>query len=407
MIQFNYMKKYILLTVVLLFAVFGVYIGGSLMKQDPLTQPGSGSPLIENIKKTLTGERNDTKTFSVPPFDKPIALPPGFKMYVYAEVPNARSLALGEDGTVFVSNRSGSNVYAIPDKNGDGAADSVITVARGLKQPNGIAVKDNALFIADNTKVLKYENISNTLDNPVSKTIYEGFISDTHHQWKYAGFGPDGKLYITLGVPCNVCKPDEPYGSIVRMNDDGSGMEVVARGIRNSVGFAWHPGTDELWFTDNGRDLMGDNIPPDELNKVTAAGQHFGFPYCHGTSVRDPDYGAEKPCSEFTPPVLNLDPHAAALGMKFYEGDMFPKEYKNTIFIAQHGSWNRSEKIGYRILAVKQMGSSYSVNPFAEGWLRPDGSVIGRPVDVLEMKDGSLLISDDAEGLVYRVVYQP
>ncbi len=397
------MKHLLLYIAALVFVVIGIYIGSRMIDFQQAQVPSRTSPLLEEIKKGV-GARA-AKPLTIPDFDKPITLPKGFHMYVYAKVPNARSMALGDDGTVYVGNKSGTSVYALPDKNSDGVADRLVTIVSGLMQPNGIAVKDGALFVADNTSVLRFDNISENFDNPSSEVIFDDFIGVAHHQWKYAAFGPDGKLYIALGAPCDSCKAEHPYGSIARMNSDGTGLEVVARGIRNSVGFDWQPKTGELWFTDNGRDNMGDDVPPDELNRVTRAGQDFGFPYCYGTDVPDPIFGSEKPCTTFTAPVKDLDPHAAALGMKFYRGSMFPAEYRDAIFIAQHGSWNRSEKIGYRVLVLKPDGDSYRIEPFAEGWLRPDGSVIGRPVDILELKDGSILISDDAEGLIYRVVY--
>lgn len=398
------MKK-ILLIAVSLGAFFSLLYFGAQFFAPNSSMPSASTSFVQKIKSMFV--KPEMKPSAIPPFDMPIKLPAGFKMYIYAKVPNARSMALGEDGTVYVGNKTGKGVYALPDKNNDGIVDRVVTIASNLTQPNGIAVKNNALYVSDNTSVLKYDNISNALDNPVFNVIRDGFIPAAYHQWKYTAFGPDGKLYVALGAPCDTCEPQEPYGTIARMNDDGTGLEVVATGIRNSVGFDWHPQTGELWFTDNGRDNMGDDVPPDELNRISSQREHFGFPYCFGTDVADPVYGLKKSCSEFTPPEVNLDPHAAALGMKFYRGSMFPEEYNNVIFIAQHGSWNRKEKIGYRILTVKQGTYGYTVTPFAEGWLRPDGSVIGRPVDIIELKDGSLLISDDASGLVYRVIYNP
>lgn len=234
------------------------------------------------------------------------------------------------------------------------------------------------------------------------------FPAETHHGWKYIAFGPDDKLYVPVGAPCNICESkDERFASIMRMNPDGTELEVFASGIRNTVGFTWHPETRDLWFTDNGRDWLGDNLPPCELNRASKQGLHFGYPYCHGGSITDPEFGSKRPCTEFTPPVQNLGPHVAPLGVIFYTGNMFPPEYKNRIFIAEHGSWNRSKKSGYRLTTVSlnetQLSDGYQ--PFAEGWLPENGKVWGRPVAILQMPDGSLLVSDDFADCIYRITY--
>ena len=338
-----------------------------------------------------------------------IKLPPGFKISVYAEVPNARSLSLSPSGILYVGNRSGDKVYAVLDENKDGKADKIYTVASGLHTPNGVAFKDGSLYIATISSILRLDSIESKLANPPKPiVVYDKFPTEEHHGWKFIAFGPDGKLYVPVGAPCNVCEKENPiYASITRMNADGTGLEIYARGIRNSVGFSWHPSNGQLWFTENGRDNMGNDVPDDELNTAPKAAMHFGFPYCHQGDVLDPEFGKGKNCGDYTPPVQKLGPHVAALGMRFYTANAFPVEYKNQIFIAEHGSWNRSEPIGYRVTLVKldSTGRSVSYTNFAEGWLQPGGKVLGRPVDVQVMPDGALLVSDDYAGVVYRIVY--
>ena len=329
-----------------------------------------------------------------------IGLPPGFSIEVYAEVPDARSLAAGDDGVVFVSNRKGRSVYAIVP---DGDERRVVEIANRLSTPNGIAYLDGDLYVAEIDRVLKYADIGRRLDNPPKpETLPIDLPNKRHHGWRYIAFGPDGKLYVSIGAPCNVCEEDG-FAVIERMNVDGSGRETVARGVRNSVGLTWHPETRELWFTDNGRDMLGDDRPPCELNRVTEVGQHFGFPYCHGGDIKDPDFGRGQNCASFEPPVQRLGPHVAPLGLKFYTGDAFPERYRGQVFIAEHGSWNRSKKIGYRITMVTHdAGGATDYSTFADGWL--DGEkTLGRPVDLLVMQDGSMLVSDDLNGLVYRI----
>ena len=338
-----------------------------------------------------------------------IVLPPGFNISIYApDVENARSLALGENGTLFVGTRSAGRVYAVLDRNRDHEADGVITLAEGLNMPNGVAFKSGSLYVAEVNRVLRYDNIESRLTNPPKPVVVrDDFPKDRHHGWKFIRFGSDGMLYVPVGAPCNICeRDDERYSSVMRMNPDGSGLEVFAYGVRNTVGFDWHPKTGELWFTDNGRDWLGDDLPPDELNHAPQKGMHFGFPYCHGGSIPDPEFGRKRSCEKFAPPALALGPHVAALGMRFYTGAMFPKEFHNQIFIAEHGSWNRTSPIGYRLTLVRLQGSqaaSYEV--FAEGWLERGGAW-GRPVDVLVMPDGALLVSDDRAGVIYRISYE-
>jgi len=336
-----------------------------------------------------------------------ISLPPGFTIEIYADVPNARSMVLSENGILFVGTRKGDKVYAVVDSNNDKTADEVIEVESGLNMPNGVAIKDGNLYVAEVNRVLKYKNIENTFRmNPAPIIIRDDFPTETHHGWKFIRFGPDGKLYVPVGAPCNIClESDERYASITRMNPDGTDFEVYAHGVRNTVGFDFHPITNELWFTDNGRDRLGDNIPPDELNCAPTKDLHFGFPFWHGTDIPDPEFGSGHSASEFTLPKQELGPHVAALGMRFYTGDMFPVEYKHQIFIAEHGSWNRSEKIGYRISIVRlQDNTAISYEVFASGWLKGE-DVSGRPVDIQQMPDGSLLVSDDYAGKIYRISY--
>jgi glucose/arabinose dehydrogenase len=336
-----------------------------------------------------------------------IDLPKGFKIEVFAEnIDDARSMEVGKDGIIFVGNRRGDKVYAVVDEDNDYKADKKYVIVEGLNMPNGIALKGDDLYVAEVNRILKFADIYNTYKNsPDYEVIYDEYPTDRHHGWKYIAFGPEGKLYVPVGAPCNICAPEEIYASITRMDPDGSNMEIFAHGIRNTVGFAWHPETENLWFTDNGRDKMGDNRPPDELNKITEKGMHFGYPYCHGKNISDPKYGDRKDCDQFTPPQKELGPHVAALGMIFYTGDMFPEEYRNQILLAEHGSWNRSEKIGYRLqLVTLENNEAKKYKTFAKGWLQGD-DVWGRPVDIKQLPDGSILVSDDYANAIYRITY--
>jgi len=336
-----------------------------------------------------------------------IKLPSGFSISVYATgVRNAREMALGSNGTLFVGSVNAGNVYAIVDRDKDYRADEVIKIAGGLNMPSGVAFRNGSLYVAEISRVTRYDNIESQLKNPPKPVaVNDKFPHEQHHGWKFIAFGPDGMLYVPVGAPCNVCRPDERHGVIDRMNADGSGLEVFAMGIRNSVGFDWHPTTKELWFTDNGRDNMGDNIPPDELNNAPKKGMNFGFPDCHAGTIPDPEFGKE-PCSKFTPPAMTLTPHGAAIGMRFYTGSMFPAEYRNQIFIAEHGSWNRSTPIGYRVMVARLDGNKVvKYEPFAEGWLQ-GSRAWGRPADVLVMPDGSLLVADDQADTIYRITYR-
>ena len=337
-----------------------------------------------------------------------ITMPDGFRISIYAQdVPNARSLDLTENGTLFIGTRNEGNVYAVRDEDGDGNAETRYVLASGLSMPNGVAFHDGDLFVAEVDKVWRYVDIEDNLaEPPEPQLVTDRFPDDGWHGWKFIAFGPDGKLYVPVGAPCNVCEREDPYAAITRMNPDGSEYEVFARGVRNTVGFAWHPDTGELWFTDNGRDMMGDNIPPDELNRAPEAGLNFGFPHVHAGDIPDPEFGESVDPSSFTPPVRKLGPHVAALGMEFYTGTQFPDEYHRQIFIAEHGSWNRTEKIGYRVSLVRlgEDGLPSSYETFAEGWLQGESSW-GRPVDLELMPDGSVLVSDDHAGVVYRISY--
>ncbi len=340
-------------------------------------------------------------------------LPEGFSIALYAEnVEGARSMAMGADGTLFVGTRNEGKVYALKDTDGDYKVDENYTIASDLDQPNGVAFKNGDLYVAAVSKMFKYTDIESQLENPQDpELIYDDYPTEFHHGWKYIAFGPDDKLYVPVGAPCNICDSatvDKRYASITRMDLEGKNREIVAHGVRNTVGFTWHPDTDELWFTDNGRDMMGDDIPPGELNKLTEVGQHFGYPYCHGGTVKDPEYGDQRPCSDFVPPVQPLGAHVAALGVKFGKGPMFPEAYRGHAFLAEHGSWNRSSKVGYRITMVKlENGEAVSYEPFIDGWLDEESQeAFGRPVDLLFLEDGSLLISDDEGNAIYRVTYK-
>lgn len=340
-----------------------------------------------------------------------LRLKEGFSISLYARnITNARSMTRGSRGTIFVGtlNRGGGRVYALLDEDGDYQVDRVQVIAEGLNLPNGVAFRDGSLYVAEVNRILRYDDIESRLENPPRPVIVnDSFPTDRAHGWKYIKFGPDGMLYVPVGAPCNVCEREDPrYGTIMRMHPDGSNLEIYARGIRNSVGFDWHPLSSELWFTDNGRDWMGDDIPPDELNHAPVQGLHFGFPYLHGKDIRDPEYWSRRKREDFSLPAAELGPHVASLGMIFYTGDMFPPEYQNQIFIAEHGSWNRSIPIGYRITLVRLSGNrAISYEVFADGWLEGD-TAWGRPVALLQLPDGSLLVSDDRANAIYRISYE-
>ncbi len=338
-----------------------------------------------------------------------IQLPAGFEITLLTDqVPGARSMTQSPRGILYVGSRRGGKVYAVVDADGDQVAERVVVIAEDLNAPNGVAWRHGSLYVAEIHRLLRFDEIDERLEDPPRPVVVsEDFPSDTHHGWKFIRFGPDGKLYVPVGAPCNVCEKEEPiYASITRMDADGGNHEIYAQGIRNTVGFDWHPETGELWFTDNGRDMLGDDSPPDELNRAPSRGLHFGFPFCHGGDIPDPKFGDRRDCRETVPPVARLGPHVASLGMRFYTGDRFPAQYRQQIFIAEHGSWNRSAPVGYRISLVRLDGNeatSYEV--FAEGWLQGDDAW-GRPVDLHVALDGSLLVSDDRAGAIYRIDYR-
>lgn len=342
-----------------------------------------------------------------------IELPEGFEIEVFARVNNARSIVLTEKGTLFVSNRGGDKVYAIRDTDGDWKADESYVIAKGLQMPNGVAFNNGSLYVAEVSKLWRFDNIEENLATPPEPVlIYEDYPADRHHGWKFIAFGPDGKLYVPVGAPCNICESkNEMYASITRMDADGSNREVFAHGVRNTVGFTWHPETGEMWFTDNGRDLLGDDEPPCELNRVTEAGQHFGYPYCHAGYLKDPEFGDKYPCSDFIEPVQNLGPHVAPLGVKFCTSDAFPETYSNVAFIAEHGSWNRSSEAGHtghKITMVREEnGQGMAYEDFAVGFLNKETNrAWARPVDLLFAPDGSMLVSDDLAGTIFRIYYK-
>ena len=345
-----------------------------------------------------------------------VKLPDGFKISLFATgVTDARSLACSPDGkVVFVGNRRRRNVYALVDQDGDMKADKQLTLASGWSMPNGVAYYKGDLYVAEVSKVHRFPDILNHLENPVSEVVYESYPTDRHHGWKFIAFGPDGKLYVPVGAPCNVCDKESQnpvYATITRMNPDGSQMEIYAKGVRNSVGFAWHPKTGEMWFTDNGRDMMGDDKPACELNRAPVRGMHFGFPYWHEGDIPDPEFGEKYSKGKFISPAYKFEPHSAPLGLRFYQGDMFPEKYRNNLLVAQHGSWNRSPAAGhtgYQLRFVQIEGNQVVHSEiFASGWLdKKTNTSWGRPVDVLEMPDGSVLVSDDQAGCIYRISYE-
>lgn len=380
---------------------------------DPaLSQSPSASP--------LTGRPNTVGAMGLAPIPSPpvptsadrlatilgnLKLQKGFTIDLYAgNVPNARSLRQGDRGTVFVGGRQHDKVHYITEKGGKREVNVLVS---GLHRPNGLAYKDGTLYIAEVSRVSKIENVEDNLNNANPVTVYDNLPKDERHGWKFIGIGPDNRLYVPVGAPCNVCEPSESHAQIRRINLDGSGMEVVARGVRNTVGFDWHPLSKELYFTDNGRDWVNEDMPEDELNRVTKAGQHFGFPFCHQGDFLDPEFGWGRSCDEAEKPVVKTGPHSASLGMRFYTGDKFPAKYKNALFIARHGSWNRTKKTGGDVVAVflNRDGTVRAMETFISGFLGADNNYIGRPVDVLFLKDGSMLISDDFNGAVWRVTH--
>ncbi len=376
------------------------------LQPQPTTVPGRPDVPNAEVNQKLRG-------IAMPPTAMPedklplpqLKLPKGFKIEVYAHgIANARTVRIGDKGTVFVSNRLLDKVYAIVERNGKR---EVKVIASGLDRPNGLAFHKGALYVAEGTKISRFDNIENSLDNPPKPVVvYDDLPNHQSHGWRYIGIGPDNMLYINVGAPCNICEPPPANAQIRRMNLDGSGAHIYARGVRNSVGFDWHPVSKELYFTEHGRDWLSEDLPEDELNRVTKVGQHFGFPYCHNGTHTDREMGWGHSCDTYEKPAALMGPHSAVLGMRFYTGNMFPSQYKNAIFIARHGSWNRTKKIGGDIVVVKlnKDGTVRSQEPFLTGFIQ-NNEYIGRPVDVHVMKDGSMLVSDDYAGAVYRITY--
>src|SRR5687767_9037181 len=392
-------------------AVAAAFAAPALSQDKPKPPPAwhQGKPPAQAASKLAPhpGKMTETPASEIP--IKKLKLPAGFKAEVWASgMPGGRAMALSEDGKkVYVGTRAIGRVYEVSD---EGGKRSVRVVADKLTQPAGVAYKDGALYVFAIDKVLKYDGIAGKPDaQPQDLTAKFELPPKPHHNWKYVAFGPDGKLYVPFGAPCNICEPEQEYAQIRRYNADGSGKEVIATGVRNSVGFDWHPKTKELWFTDHGRDWMGDDRPQDELNRMSKPGLNFGFPYCHAEGVVDPDVKKADPCKGVTKPVALMGPHAAVMGVKFYTGDMFPASYKETMFIARRGSWNRTKLSGFDVVTVKPGadGKGAKVTPFLTGFMDPKANDFwGRPVYLLQMPDGALLVSDEQNGAIYRISYQ-
>jgi glucose/arabinose dehydrogenase len=390
-------------------AAFAVPAGAQDKAPPPAWQQGKPEAMKESTLHPFAPHMTGRSAKELP--ISTLKVPAGFKVEVWAEgVPEARSLALGDKGTVFVSNRNGKNVYAVVDK---GGSREVKTVLKGLDTPNGIAFSKGTLYVAERGRITRYDGIESRLDNPPEgKVVAENLDPDKQpgHFWKYLAMGPDGKLYFNSGSPQNITMPSYNQAAILRVDPKTGVVENFAQGVRNSVGFDWDPKTKNLWFSEHARDWMGDDMPSDELNVATHPGEHFGFPYCHQGDTLDPQYGKQRSCKQFTPPALNLGGHVAPMGLRFYRGKMFPAEYRGNIFQAQHGSWNRTTKQGYRVMRIVVKGTKVvKAEPFLSGFLtdeKADPPMWGRPVDVLELKDGSLLVSDDYNGILYRISYK-
>ena len=400
----------------------GVLVAGAIALLATVAPVAAQSPGFSPIDKSNPAKSNQATTLAphatpptITPADKlpldKLKLPAGFKAEVYSSGhPGARTMVMGPKGTIFMGTRQLGRVYAITNKDGKREAKVLL---QGLTQPNGLAVKDGALYVLAINKVFRFDDIENKLDNPgqgVELTDKFNLPDTVHHNWKYADFGPDGKLYIQVGANCNICEINPGiHGQIRRYNPDGSGMEIVARGVRNTVGFDWHPVTKELWFTDNGRDWAGNAGPEDELNRVAKGqdGAFYGFPYCHANGIADPDVKKPNACAGVTLPAATTGPHSAGLGIKFYSGNMFPKSYQNVAFIARRGSWNREQKFGYDVVVARTSGGKAKIEPFMTGLLDEKGNAFhGRPTYVLPLQDGSLLVSDEQNGAIYRITYE-
>ncbi|WP_444935666.1 PQQ-dependent sugar dehydrogenase [Microbulbifer sp. JMSA004] len=335
-----------------------------------------------------------------------LQVPEGFELSYFAEdVETARQLARSESGTVFSGSFRAKKVYALRDTDNDGAADKRWVLMENLKAPTGIAFKDGDLYVADVDKIIRFPQIERNLDQPKSEVVYDQFPTDRHHGWKFLRFDREGQLIVPVGAPCNICDANENYSKIFSLDLSSKKTKIIANGVRNSVGFDFHPQTNELWFTDNGRDMMGDDIPPCEINKVSFWGEHFGYPYFHGDDIADPEFGLGKNAADYSKPVLNLGAHVAPLGIHFYRGEQYPKDYRHNLLVAEHGSWNRSEKSGYRVmLATVENSEITKYEPLITGFMQEE-TTYGRPVAFLEMPDGSVLISDDFAHKIYRLSY--
>ncbi len=366
-------------------------------------QSALGGNLLEGLALSLLG----CLIASVPNAKADLAklrLPDGFEIRILSsEVKNARQMALAADGTLYVGSLQEGKLYALP-KALEGGQPQVVTLAEGLPLPSGVTERNGDLYVAALNQVLRFPDIGQKLaPGAAYELITDQLPDERHHGWKYIKFGPDGLLYVPVGAPCNICLSEDPrFASILGMDPSSGATRIVARGVRNSVGFAWHPQPGQLWFTDNGRDLLGDDLPPEEVNVVKEAGQHFGYPFVHGSNILDPEFGTDADLADFVPPVVELQAHAAALGVAFYTGDQFPEPYRNALFIAEHGSWNRSSKVGYRVGVIVFDNGTPRYEPFITGWLQ-DQTNWGRPNDVLVAPDGSLLISEDRPGTIYQV----
>lgn len=398
------MNRTILVT--LLMGAFGLTQAQDKPAPPPAWQQGKPPAMADSKLAPLAGKMTETPASEIPINN--LKLPKGFKVEIWATgIPGGRAIAAGDKGKYYVGTRAIGRVYEVTD-HGDKRTSRV--VAEKLTQPAGVAFANGSLYVMAIDKVLRYDGIEDKPDvQPVDMTDKFALPPMQHHNWKYIAFGPDGKLYVPFGAPCNICEPPAEYAQIRRYNPDGSGMEVIARGVRNSVGFDFHPQTGELWFTDHGRDWMGDNGPEDELNRVSKPGLNFGYPYCHAKGVLDADFKRADGCKGVTLPVTTMGPHAAAMGVLFYTGTMFPKEYQNTMFIARKGSWNRTVKFGFDVVNVRATtdGKSAKVKPFMTGFLEDPkaGKFWGRPAYLLQMPDGALLVSDEQLGAIYRVSY--
>jgi glucose/arabinose dehydrogenase len=372
----------------------------------PAWKQGMGADMANSTLAPLSGKMTATPVSDIP-INK-LKLPPGFKIEVWATgMPGARAMALGDNGKVYIGTRAIGRVYEVTD---NGKERTSRVVVDKLVQPAGVAFNNGSLYVMAIDKVLRFDGIDkNASVTPVDLTAKFNLPPNQHHNWKYIAFGPDGKLYVPFGAPCNICEPPTAeYAQIRRYNPDGSGMEVLATGVRNSVGFDWHPTTKQLWFTNHGRDWMGDNTPNDTLNLMSKTGLNFGFPYCHQGNLPDNLITKANACQGVEQPVALMGPHVATMGIKFYTGNMFPPEYKNAALIARKGSWNRNQKVGFDVVMVKagNDGKNPKITPFITGFMNPaDQSFWGRPAYLMQMSDGSMLVSDEQLGAIYRVTY--